>query len=451
MITQNAQEKSLITIAIIAISIGTIAGLLIGGCDKGQEPSGQKDSPTNLNLSTTPSELNFLIQAPQTSPSPQLVSVLKSGPGAVSWDVDYDSSWLEVTPKSGTDNGTIKVSIKPGSVSGGSRKEVIRLLSDAINTSVTIPVSLTVLPPITPTHIEVNPQSLTFEVTRAQDTGTSKLIAIACSGPETCTWGITYDARWLEVFPSSGVGNATVEVSVSPCLKEGQYSATIAISSNAENALINIPVSLKVKSAGRNVIMGHWPTELDGTPAARKSPISKITHQKPDEHGKDWQWTQVETTGRFHWQHDVKIEDDAMSERIHGNKDNHRIQVGEPAVFETSPGCYRLEFYIKHDRWGDNPILGFKVYIEHGTVVLTNAVEVRKAGNLEEIFADFRESGLLIADRIVEWISGRPIDWHGVFGILPDDWTHQYKGWQLDALYFALQIGDLYARTLPRC
>lgn len=200
-------------------------------------------------------------------------------------------------------------------------------------------------------------------------------------------------------------------------------------------------------------ILNRWPTESDGPPTQRESPITRISHQKNDERP-GWQWTRVENTNHWHWQHDVKIEDDELSKKIHGNSDNHRLQVGEPAIFKTNTG-YRLQFYIKHDRIGANPIIGFTVYIEHGRVTKIDARNIRKAGNLESLTVDLIRKGINIGvDIILNWATGGLITLYGSTWLLldwlfPEDWLHQYRGWQLDAFWFAAQVGDLYAKELP--
>ncbi len=202
------------------------------------------------------------------------------------------------------------------------------------------------------------------------------------------------------------------------------------------------------------IIGGRWPRLSDGSPVSRRAPITRISHQVNDERP-GWQWTKVECTTSYHWQRDVKVQNDALSVKLHGNSDNHRIQIGEPAVFRTISG-YRLEFYAKHDRAGDNPIVKFTVYLAAGRVTKVVSNDVRGAPALQDWSLDLTRRGVNVGvQAILDWSTGGIIKlgaFGGIWGILdwlfPEDWLHQYKGWEQDATWFATQVGYLYARAI---
>jgi hypothetical protein len=208
------------------------------------------------------------------------------------------------------------------------------------------------------------------------------------------------------------------------------------------------------QAAGQPVI-GRWPSLSDGPPSQRRAPIAWISNQKNDER-QGWEWTIVENVypSQSHWQHDVKIEDDRRSKAIHGNKNNHRLQVGEPAIYEIAGG-YRLKFYIKHDRKGRNPILGFVVYINNGSVSSIEMRSVYEADPMLSFSADLMKKGLNVGvDSVLSWATEGGATafgqtWRLLDALLPTEWMHRYRGWERDAMWFAVQIGYLYARALP--
>jgi hypothetical protein len=185
------------------------------------------------------------------------------------------------------------------------------------------------------------------------------------------------------------------------------------------------------------------------SPSARRAPIAFISHQVDNERV-GWQWTQVEGTNDWHWQRDVKITDDNMSRMIHDNSDNHRIQVGEPWITAQPHGGYILRFYVKHDRKKANPIVEFTIGIKDGSVQTIATRGIRKAGALGSVSKSLAKYGLKAGAMAADFYVTR-----GVAGILASaagymiDGISQYDGWELDASWFALQIGWLYARALP--
>ena len=246
-------------------------------------------------------------------------------------------------------------------------------------------------------------------------------------------------------------GNNLYSHESNPSLKyqnKGVYSVRLIVT-DSKGASDTCVKSIRVY---QRLILNRRVSINDGNPVTRCSPITNISHQKNDERP-GWQWTRVENTNDWHWQHDVKIESDQMSLAIHGNSDNHRIQIGEPAIYRTGIG-YRLILYAKHDRIGDNPIIRFDIYIENGIVSKIYAENIRNAGNFSHFVTDLVEKGLILGiNRVVNWLTGYPIPFSTVWNLLkklfPSDWFSQYEGWQMDAYWFAAQVGDLYAKELP--
>lgn len=77
------------------------------------------------------------------------LAVTNSGEGTLSWaaEVVSGSSWLSVTPESGTDDGSVTVRANPGSLAAGTYSGSVKLhASGAAGSPVIVPVSLTITP-----------------------------------------------------------------------------------------------------------------------------------------------------------------------------------------------------------------------------------------------------------------------------------------------------------------
>lgn len=198
-------------------------------------------------------------------------------------------------------------------------------------------------------------------------------------------------------------------------------------------------------------ITGRCPKREDGSPVSRDSQIAAISYQV----GGNWKW--VKGKGNLpeedHWQHDVKVEDNDTSMLLHNNTHHHRLQIGEPCVFPSTsqPSVLDLKFYITHDRRGDNPILRFELIIirdddmsvRNDRITKATAESVRNA-KLSKLVLDTARAGVNGLGDLTSWDQ-----WSKVRGLVNPDWlTYEqktrYEGWQLDALWFALQVGNLY-------
>lgn len=203
-----------------------------------------------------------------------------------------------------------------------------------------------------------------------------------------------------------------------------------------------------------NVIVGRSPSQQDGVPDQRHAPIARLSHQMSGERSR-WQWVQVVNTDAGHWQHDVIIDDGNLSIRIHGNSNRHQLQLGEPTIIERPDGTFGLVMYIGQDHVGDNPILQFDIAVDgSGRVQKLASKLVRGAGLVGTLAYDLVQLGVSLGlDDTLDWATGGIASaqsqvWQMLQAVTPDDWLHQHDGWQMDAIWFAMQAADLYARQL---
>ncbi len=97
-------------------------------------------------------------------------------------------------------------------------------------------------------HIDVNPASLEFMAIQNGAIPNEQTVTIGNTGSETLAWSVESDQFWLDITPSSGIGNSA-EVTVSPNttnLAPDNYNATITVSGNADNTPQTISVSYQI-------------------------------------------------------------------------------------------------------------------------------------------------------------------------------------------------------------
>jgi uncharacterized protein (TIGR03437 family) len=112
-------------------------------------------APTTI--AVTPASLEFTYTAGGTVPAAQLIQITNSGTGtaALSWTATWsDSSWLSVSPASGTAPSAPSVSVSPAALSAGTYNGTIQISAvGASNTPVSVAVTLTVAPAVTVTAV----------------------------------------------------------------------------------------------------------------------------------------------------------------------------------------------------------------------------------------------------------------------------------------------------------
>jgi hypothetical protein len=112
-------------------------------------------------IGTTPVTLSFTAQQGGANPAAQTLSIANTGGGTLSWTASEDSSWLTLSPASGTGAGTVTVSVSTGTRTAGTYTGTITLAASGA-TTVTVPVSFTITaapitqaPPPVPTGLRL--------------------------------------------------------------------------------------------------------------------------------------------------------------------------------------------------------------------------------------------------------------------------------------------------------
>ena len=182
-------------------------------------------------LSVSPGTLSFSATAGSgVSPAPATVNVTNTGSGTLSFTAASDSSWLAVTPASGTAPAGLQVSATLGALVAGTYTGHITITAaGAVGSPATVTVTFVVAAPLP--VLSVSPATLSFSA--AQGSGVSPAPAavnVSNTGTGTLSFTAASDSAWLAVTPASGTAPASLQVSATlGTLVTGTYTGHITI------------------------------------------------------------------------------------------------------------------------------------------------------------------------------------------------------------------------------
>ena len=207
----------------------------------------------------TPSTLTFTAADGASSPPAQTVVFSKKAFVPQNWTATATSSWLMLSPASGTistEQDTISVQVNPSGLSAGAHSSSFTISvatkNDRIQTA-TIPVTFVVSTDGTTTtpSILLNPTSLSFSGTAGGTNPLAQTINLLNQTGGTLSWTLAESAPWLALNITSGTTTTeTDQISASvgiSGLGAGTYSTIISVTaSGASNSPKQIPVSLTI-------------------------------------------------------------------------------------------------------------------------------------------------------------------------------------------------------------
>lgn len=218
-------------------------------------------------LAATPAALSFRSTVGAGSQPQQLLTVSSSLRGLL-WSARATTTasfnWLSVSPSAGEAPGTIAVSADVGTLPLGTYQGAVEVSnSGASPPSVTVPVTLTVGPPVPPSlGIET---TVSFEATIGEGNPPAQTLRILNTGGGSLSW--TAQATtvtpaggdWLSLSQNSGTATPTSPVAVLVNanvgrLAAGIYSGVIRVESTTTGEASNIPVTLLITAAGKMLL-----------------------------------------------------------------------------------------------------------------------------------------------------------------------------------------------------
>jgi len=202
-----------------------------------------KASPPAIGAS--PTSISFTAQQGSGNPDSRSLNISNTGGGSLAWTASEGASWLNISPSSGTDNGTITLTAVTGSLTTGTHNTTVTLRATGAST-VTVPVSVTIT---APPAISISPSSLSFTTTQGAANPSPKTFSIRNTGGGTLTWSLTDNQGWLTMSSQSGTTTTetdpiTVSVNTSG-LQPNTYNASITVTVTGASPT-TIPVSVTV-------------------------------------------------------------------------------------------------------------------------------------------------------------------------------------------------------------
>ena len=213
----------------------------------------------------SPTTLTFTAAEGTSGPPPQTVTFSKKSFVQKNWTASAASSWLIISPTSGTistEQDTISAQVSPGGLSAGTYSSSFTIAVTGKNGGIqtaTIPISFVVstsgttttsstLTTTTPS-ILLNPTNLSFSGTAGGANPLAQTINLINPTGGTLTWSMMESAAWLALNVASGTTTTeTDQISVSvgtSGLSAGTYSTIISVTaSGASNSPQQISVSL---------------------------------------------------------------------------------------------------------------------------------------------------------------------------------------------------------------
>ncbi len=161
-----------------------------------------------------------------TVPSSATVGVLQNSTASVavtsnvdSWTVTESISWLDVSPSTGSNNGTITLTTSQMNTTGANRVGTITVTGGGITRTITVtqmvatlpppttpPITPPIEPPILPSVNSLSVSPATVSLDAAANSVSNNSVAVTSN----VSWTLTDDQPWLTVTPASGSNNGTL-------------------------------------------------------------------------------------------------------------------------------------------------------------------------------------------------------------------------------------------------
>jgi hypothetical protein len=193
-----------------------------------------------------------------TSKSEDIITLLNIGTGGtINWNASTNDSWLSLSRSSGQfkNRDTIKIKADRTKIPQGQTiSGKINFTSNAGNKTVSI--SIKNEPPENPI-LFVYPDELDFDSTK-----TTMQLVIKNAGAGNLTWQITKNQNWINVSPSSGTGDATVNVSIDrgKISNPGTYTGILTVNSNGGTKQVNVKAltpQRQLPQPPREIVLGQ--------------------------------------------------------------------------------------------------------------------------------------------------------------------------------------------------
>ena len=236
---------------------------------------------TQANLAPlSPTSLTFAATAGGALPDEQTVTITNTGTGTLDWTATANQSWVVIRQTSGTAPSTIRITINPVELGGGTATATLTIASTgALNSPRTLTITANITGPPT---IALNPASMTFSATKGGAVPAAQTLTITNSGSGTLQWALESDSTWLTAATTSGstaaAASSASAISINhTTLARGTYVGNLSVvDPDAGNSPQAIPVTLTVTAPTIGVSPSAIPLSIvkTGNPANQTVAIS---------------------------------------------------------------------------------------------------------------------------------------------------------------------------------
>jgi len=215
-------------------------------------------SAAEVSLAAAPASLTFTYQQGGTQPAAQALAVSSSGgalPFTATASTTNGSNWLSVTPGSGSTPANLAVAVNTNGLAAGSYSGTVKIASSgAINSPLTVPVTLTIVPAAT---LVVSPVTLTFPTYQIGGAAPQPQTVSVTSNPASSVLSFNVvpgaGCAWLALSANSAVTPATITAAVNTTgLTAQTYNCTFSVAGGA-GAPAQVSVSMIVAGASFTV------------------------------------------------------------------------------------------------------------------------------------------------------------------------------------------------------
>ncbi|HEX6948000.1 MAG TPA: BACON domain-containing carbohydrate-binding protein, partial [Nitrospira sp.] len=193
-----------VSVDIATATVGTNTGVITvtgGGLTRTVNVTLTLNAPIPT-LTVGASSLNFSGTQGAGNPAAQSLSITSNG----AWSVSQSVGWLTVSPASGSNNGTVTVSVDVASATVGTNTGTINVTGGGLTRTVNVTLTLAAAP----TTLNVSPGSLTFTATQGAANPANQMLAVTSN----TSWSVNDNVGWLTVNPASASNNGNITVSV---------------------------------------------------------------------------------------------------------------------------------------------------------------------------------------------------------------------------------------------
>jgi hypothetical protein len=165
-------------------------------------------------------------------------NITNDGIGSLHWSLTESMPWLTARPTSGGQNiGLVHLDVDRTGLTIGTYEGDMAITSNGgdANVHVTMIVDSDQIPLLSVSPLDVN-----------VGTGSSGSFHISNAGAGNLTWSLAESAPWLTLSTESGLGDATITVSVDRTgLQTGFHSAAVSVTSNGGNETVTVTMTVE--------------------------------------------------------------------------------------------------------------------------------------------------------------------------------------------------------------